>query len=85
MARFAVLAFLAAAVAGAAAAADEQLVFPGIPSDKRWDWKDCGKPFPVRSLHPVSSLTLQYKAPTLTSFAFKASPSPLTLPSVART
>ena len=54
MARFALLALLAAAVASAVAATvDEQVVFPGTPSDKKWEWKDCGKLFPGRSLLSV--------------------------------
>ena len=53
MARFGLLVFLAAVLSGVAAAAiDEQVLFPGTPSDKKWDWKDCGKLFPVRP--PVS-------------------------------
>ena len=86
MARFGLLAFLAAAVAAASAAAvDEQVLFPGVPSDKKWDWKDCGKLFPVRSSLPGLPYVSHYKARTRTSCTLRASPCLLTRRSVART
>ena len=44
MARFGLL-FLAAAVVGGAVASpvqEQEVLFPGVPGGKKWDWKDCG-------------------------------------------
>lgn len=44
MTRLGLLVLLASALGVVVATpVDEQVVFPGVP-DKRWDWKDCGKP-----------------------------------------
>ncbi|KAI1793926.1 ML domain-containing protein [Ganoderma leucocontextum] len=45
MARFSLLFLIAAAVGGSVASPvqdDQKVLFPGVPSGKRWDWKDCG-------------------------------------------
>ena len=46
MARFGLLLLLAAALGGTVASpvGDEQeVLFPGAPGNKRWDWNDCGE------------------------------------------
>ncbi|KAM5530786.1 hypothetical protein V8D89_015527 [Ganoderma adspersum] len=44
MARFGLLFLAAAAVGGAVASPvqEQEVLFPGVPGGKKWDWKDCG-------------------------------------------